>query len=404
MDGRKRLQKSRTPAEDPSKHSHRLKTRIFSLRRKGAPKPPAPPSPEKDPHTPADVKVRRHRSLSPERKALPVIKVDYAPSDDSVATRKHRRPLSENIYPNHHAPGGIQPRTNILLLPERSEKRLSQRLDLGQIDQLPLHEKPEIIIMGNRAITTYEPTFLLRKNAEYFDDDRDGIVWPRDTYEGCRDLGWGILPSYLTVFTLHLVLSYSTCPGYMPDLHCRIRYDNTHSGQYGSVKVDERGRPRRNRACESILVKYDKINKGGLTFNDLLQFFNQQRTEYNIRGWIVTVFEWLTLYQFLWPNNGIMRSDDIRAAFNGTILHKKAEEHYLKFQLRWKVGSEDKFGSARRPNPVKLAVAVISGIVVMIWALRKMSQNPPDWAAHWWTKHNILQGADAAEPGLFDHW
>ncbi|KAI1204841.1 uncharacterized protein F4807DRAFT_445244 [Annulohypoxylon truncatum] len=101
------------------------------------------------------------------------------------------------------------------------------------------------------------------------------------------------MSSSLTMFALHLILSYPTCSGPIPDLHSRIHHDNTQHRRNGSLKVlyDEKGRPRRNRACESILAKYDKSNKGGLTFRDLLHFFNEQRAEYNVYGWNIAVFE-----------------------------------------------------------------------------------------------------------------
>ncbi|KAI1092943.1 Caleosin related protein-domain-containing protein [Rostrohypoxylon terebratum] len=398
MDSIRRLQKSRAPAEDRPKPPKRLKTRLFSIRRKKQPKSSSSPPPEKDPDTVADVAVNRRASWSPERRPLPVIRPDETQPDNSTATQTHSRSSSENVDPRPSTHQVIRPRTDTLLFPERPEKRTSQFPELGQINPVPSQEQPEVLVTGNLPITTYEPTYLLRKNAGYFDADEDGIVWPRDTYMGCMDLGWGILSSCFATFALHLALSYPTCLGYTPDLYCRIRYNNMRLERYGSLRSNnEKGRPRRNRACESILVKYDQTNKGGLTLLDLLQFFKQQRTEYNVRGWIVAVFEWLALYHFLRSNNGVMRSDDIRAAFNGTVFHKKAEEHCQYFQFHRKIGNRDEFGSERRPNPVKLAVAVISGIVIMIWILRNMSQNPPDWITHWWRKYNIPQGASAAE-------
>lgn len=37
----------------------------------------------------------------------------------------------------------------------------------------------------------YEDGTALQKHAAYFDPDGDGIIWPWDTYRGCRNYGWG---------------------------------------------------------------------------------------------------------------------------------------------------------------------------------------------------------------------
>ncbi|KAI1460126.1 Caleosin related protein-domain-containing protein [Annulohypoxylon moriforme] len=402
MDSRRRSHGGRNPAEE-SEHLQRLRTRRLSIHQREEPKAP-PPSPRRAPYTAAEIAVNRHANLGPGRRRPSAPRVEDSIPNNTAPTRTHRKSLPENVYLNHNTHAAVQARTNILPLPERSERRLSQPIDLARANIVPLREQLEPWVMSTRSITTYEPTYILRKNAEYFDVDQDGVIWPKDMYSGCRKLGWGILSSSFAMFALHLIFSYPTCSGYIPDSYSRIYYNNTHRGGFGSYRTtyDEKGRPRRNRACESILTKYDKSNQGGLTFRDLVHFWNEQRAEYNIYGWNIAVFEWLALYLFLWPRNGIMRSEDIRAAFNGTLLYKKAEERHLKFEIhRKRAGSGEGFRSSRRSNPVKLAVAVITGIVIMIWALRNISHSPPDWMAHWW-KYSILQGASATDPELFD--
>jgi hypothetical protein len=37
----------------------------------------------------------------------------------------------------------------------------------------------------------YEEGTALQKHVAYFDPDGDGIIWPWDTYRGCRNYGWG---------------------------------------------------------------------------------------------------------------------------------------------------------------------------------------------------------------------
>ncbi|KAI0883868.1 Caleosin related protein-domain-containing protein [Annulohypoxylon maeteangense] len=402
MDSRRRSHGGRTPAEESGEHLQRLRTRRLSVHEREEQK--LPPS-RRVPHTAAEIAVSRHANLGPGRRRTSVARTDENIPNDTTPPplRIHRKSLPENVLLNQSTHGGGPAKTNMLPVPERSERRLSQPLDLGQNIPIPLRDLPGNLVMGNWSITTYEPTYLMRKCAEYFDVDQDGVIRPEDTFKGFRKLGWGILSSSFAMFAIHLIFSYPTCSGYMPDLHSRIYYDNTHRSGFGGYKTsyDEKGRLRRNRACESILTKYDKSNKGGLAFRDLVHFWNEQRAEYNVYGWNIAVFEWLTLYLFLWPHNGIMRSEDIRAAFNGTLLYKNAEERHQKSEIHRKhVGSGVGFRNGRRSNPVKLAVAVITGIVIIIWGLRNISQTPSSWTTHWWKKHDSSGEVSATDPGF----
>ena len=42
----------------------------------------------------------------------------------------------------------------------------------------------------------------------------------------------------------------------------------------------------------------------------------------------------LATYLLLWPEDGIMRKEDIRGIYDGSIFYKKAEEHEQKKKLR----------------------------------------------------------------------
>ena len=42
----------------------------------------------------------------------------------------------------------------------------------------------------------------------------------------------------------------------------------------------------------------------------------------------------LATYLLLWPEDGIMRKEDIRGVYDGSIFYKKAEEYKTKIQMR----------------------------------------------------------------------
>ena len=98
---------------------------------------------------------------------------------------------------------------------------------------------------------------------------------------------------------------------------------------------------------EDIFAKYDEGNKGGLDIWDFLRFWKGQRLLFDFFGWSASFLEckcspgsWvedvidvgigLATYLLLWPEDGIMRKEDIRGVYDGSIFYKKAEEYEQK--------------------------------------------------------------------------
>lgn len=96
---------------------------------------------------------------------------------------------------------------------------------------------------------------------------------------------------------------------------------------------------------EDIFTKYDTSQKGGLTWDDVTEFLKGQRQVWDIFGWVATWFEWTVTYQLIAPEDGILRKEDIRGVFDGSIFFKKAEQHRLK-QMR--VGQKDNTQKKKR--------------------------------------------------------
>jgi peroxygenase len=47
-------------------------------------------------------------------------------------------------------------------------------------------------------------------------------------------------------------------------------------------------------------------------------------------GWGGAAFEWLATWILLWPRDGIIRKDDMRAIYDGSIFWKIAKEQRMK--------------------------------------------------------------------------
>ncbi|KAI0173596.1 Caleosin related protein-domain-containing protein [Hypoxylon sp. FL1284] len=313
--------------------------------------------------------VSRHANLGPGRRRMSV----SAPDDNHVHDpRMHRAPASNGTARNNGAA-----RNSKVPIPEKSERR-AQR-PVGKPKQVPplLQPQPKgpTVLDSPKAAAVYEPGRVLRQNAEYFDVDQDGTVWPRDTL---WMTGWGIASSSLATLAIHSALSYPTNPGRIPDLLLRIRYDASHHGHlhdYHSKK--EINTP--VQVCESILTKYDTSGKGGLNIRDVLRLWADQRTQSSVYGWCTSVIEWTTLYVVLWPRDGTMRSADLRAAFDGSILYRQAEERRRRVDAAKRQTVEAGRGGGLSGS-VRLAVALVTGLAVLVWALGNLR------GAEWWGK------------------
>ena len=130
------------------------------------------------------------------------------------------------------------------------------------------------------------------QHAEYWDTDRDGIIWPQDTYFGCRAWGWSPPLAFLTTFIINFNLSYPTVPGLLPDPFFRIYTQRLYKDKHGSdsMTYDNEGRFKPQQ-FEDIFAKYDRGNKGGLDWGDVMRMWKGQRMVFDFFGWSATLLE-----------------------------------------------------------------------------------------------------------------
>lgn len=169
---------------------------------------------------------------------------------------------------------------------------------------------------------------VVQQHVEYWDKDQDGVIWPQDTYNGCRDFGWSIILSLIAALFINIGLSYPTCPTIIPDPFFRIYVNRLHRAKHGSdsMSFDNEGRFR-PQMFEDFFSKYDRGNKGGLDARDLVHAIKGQMLVFDLFGWTAVVGEWLATYLLLWPEDGILRKEDVRRVFDGSIFQHKADQY-----------------------------------------------------------------------------
>lgn len=140
-------------------------------------------------------------------------------------------------------------------------------------------------------------------------------------------------------------LSYPTVPGILPDPFFRIYVDRLYKAKHGSdsMTYDNQGRFRPQQ-FEDIFAKYDRGKKGGLDAGDVYIFWKEQRMVFDFFGWTACALEcksgasfgddtrWcshtagIATYLLIWPEDGIMKKEDVRGIYDGSIFYKRAQE------------------------------------------------------------------------------
>ncbi|KAK5988349.1 putative peroxygenase 3 [Cladobotryum mycophilum] len=167
---------------------------------------------------------------------------------------------------------------------------------------------------------------VLQQHVEFFDQDRDGIIWPLDTYRGLRVVGFNIFLAILSMVIIHFNFSYPTVPGYLPDPFFRLWIKNIHKDKHGSDSgtYDTEGRfvPQR---FEDMFSKYAE-GRDYVTLEDVWRLLKGQRLIADPIGWGAGIFEWAATYIMLWPEDGRMMKEDLRQLYDGSLFFEIAKK------------------------------------------------------------------------------
>ncbi|ORY03318.1 Caleosin related protein-domain-containing protein [Clohesyomyces aquaticus] len=162
---------------------------------------------------------------------------------------------------------------------------------------------------------------VMQQHCNFFDQDHDGIIWPKDTYIGFYRLGFGVLLSMFAMFAIHGALSYNTQPSILPDPFFRILIQNIHKDKHGSDSgtYDTEGRyvPQK---FEDIFAKFAS-GRDYITAGEVYVMIRQNMCAFDPFGWTAEALEWTATYIMLWPSDGRMMKEDIRGMYDGSIFY-----------------------------------------------------------------------------------
>ncbi|TPX59930.1 plant seed peroxygenase [Powellomyces hirtus] len=234
--------------------------------------------------------------------------------------------------------------TTVAKCPPTSQYPVPKNLDavipnpgVPRADIAPSAEFPQGSPDGKRDLTVME------QHIEFFDRNKDGIIWPYETYLGFYAIGFNFLFCIMAVFVIHGGFSYPSLDSYIPHPGFPIYIKNIHRCKHGSDTgtYDTEGRyiPQR---FEEIFSKFDRGKKGGLTLGDIFYMTNEIRNVMDFFGMFANKFEWVTLWLLCKNQDGLVTKDEIRRCYDGTLFYhiertlnqKKAEKKQARLEMK----------------------------------------------------------------------
>ncbi|KAK2989364.1 hypothetical protein RJ640_005826 [Escallonia rubra] len=169
---------------------------------------------------------------------------------------------------------------------------------------------------------------VLQKHVVFFDRNKDGIIYPWETFQGFRAIGCGLLLSSVAAVFINVGLSGKTRPGKFPSLLFPIEVKNIQKAKHGSDSgvYDTEGRFVPSK-FEEIFNKHARTNSYALTSDELMGMLKANRVPKDFGGWIASYAEWKILYILCKDKNGMLNRDTIRAVYDGSLFEKMAEEN-----------------------------------------------------------------------------
>ncbi|CAN0924583.1 Probable peroxygenase 4 [Linum grandiflorum] len=165
-----------------------------------------------------------------------------------------------------------------------------------------------------------EPS-LLQKHVMFFDLDKDGVIYPSETYRGLRAIGASVLLSASVTFIIHLGFSARTRPGKPPSLRFPVEIKNIKKAKHGSDSdvYDSEGRfvPEK---FEEIFAKHAKTHKNALTWKEVEELIKHNREPKDYLGWLAGFIEWKVLFNLAKDKNDLLQKETVRSMYDGTLF------------------------------------------------------------------------------------
>ncbi|RHZ87303.1 hypothetical protein Glove_37g54 [Diversispora epigaea] len=174
---------------------------------------------------------------------------------------------------------------------------------------------------------------VLQQHVDFFDEDRDRVIRPFDTIKGLRKLGFNFILSILFTIAIHSGFAYPSQDNWVPffgNPFFKIYTDRIFKCKHGNdtESFDTEGRfvPEK---FEEIFSKFDREEKEGLSFSDIVRMINVNYNIFDYFGYFSSWVEWIGVY-LLCAENGIVSKERVRGIYDGSLFYQISEEEESK--------------------------------------------------------------------------
>ncbi|XP_026437385.1 probable peroxygenase 4 [Papaver somniferum] len=176
----------------------------------------------------------------------------------------------------------------------------------------------EPLVINNQSV--------LQKHASFFDRNKDGVIYPWETFQGCRALGLGIGISTLAAVFINLGLSGKTRPGKYLNLLFPVEIQNiTKAKRKGDTGVYDAEGNFDPAKFEEIFLKHSQSGNA-LTLDEMLGLLKPKTSLKDYPGYYGGWLGWKSLHAVCKDKNGLVQKETLRAFYTGGLFKKIEQE------------------------------------------------------------------------------
>ncbi|XVE81916.1 hypothetical protein DITRI_Ditri15bG0104800 [Diplodiscus trichospermus] len=163
---------------------------------------------------------------------------------------------------------------------------------------------------------------VLQQHVSYFDRNKDGVIYPWETFLALQDLGLNPFYSLFAATIIHIGLSYLTLTSRLPNPLLPIYIDRIHKCKHGSdtATYDTEGRfmPMN---FESIFSKYARTYPDKISFDEVQHMIEANHNSYDILGSVVSKAEFNILFKVAGDEQNFVSKEALRGCYDGSLFH-----------------------------------------------------------------------------------